>query len=120
MFGRDGKRQYDENGGPCQVDRQHDETPVQPVGQGPGDQPEQQRRQPLHRRRERHEKRVSRQRSDEQRASGERDAIAEVRRPRRGQQPPKPDPQPYRHGDFGKAAHKSDSLLTSRPLRASI
>ena len=98
----------------------HDQAPVQPVGQRPGDQPEQQRRQPLHRRRERHQERVVGQRRDQQRAGGERDAVAEVGRPRRGEQPPEADAEACRRGDFGKAAHKADSLLTAADLGASI
>ena len=55
----------------------------QPVGEGAGQRREQQRRQPLERRRQRHEERVVGERGDEQRAGGQGDAVAEIGHPGR-------------------------------------
>ena len=61
------------------VDGDDEPPPVQPVGDRPGPQPEQQRRQPLEQRRQRDEERVVRPRRHQQRTGREHDAVAEVR-----------------------------------------
>ena len=90
--------------------RDDDQPPVEPVRQRPGVQPEQQRRQPLQRRRQGDQERVVRQRRHQQRPGRERDAVAEVADPRRRQQPAEPDPEPGRRDDVDEPAHKSDRL----------
>jgi hypothetical protein len=110
LAGRDREGQDDEHGRPGEVDGHDDQPPVEPVGERAGHQPEQQGRQPLHHGRQRHHEGVVGERSDQQRAGRERDAVAQVGRPGRREQPPEAGAEPRGHGGFGQAAHKSATL----------
>ena len=88
--------QHDGAGG---VHGHHQHPAVEPVGQRPGDEPEQQPRELEGDRRAGHEERVVGLRGDEQRAGGHHQAVAEVARPRRGEQPAEAPPHPG--GDHG-------------------
>ena len=72
----------------AQAVRQHDEPPpVVVVGDGPRQQAEQQPRQELHHRAPGHQQRRRGQRGDQQRRGRQGDAVTDVARPRRRQQP---------------------------------
>ena len=85
--GHDREAEQPDHDHPDAVGGHHQPTPVEAVGLHPGVQAEQQPRQPLQERRERDQGRVVGARGDQQRAGGERDAVADVAGPRRRQQP---------------------------------
>ncbi len=86
------------------------EPAVEPVGEGAGVQPEDQRWQPLQQRGQRHQEGVVGLRGDQQRTGRDRDAVAEVRDPRRGEQPPEARAQALGDDGFDEAAHKEGTL----------
>ena len=98
--------------GPRHVHGHHEQPAVQPVGQGAGVQPEDQRRQPLDGRRQRHQERVVRLGGHQQGARGQRDAVAEVARPRGREQPPKARAETPRDQGVDDPAHKAVSLVS--------
>ena len=92
----------------AQAVRQHDEPPpVVMVGDGPGQQAEQQPRQELHHRAAGHQQRRRGQRGDQQRRGRQGDAVADVARPRRRQQP----------AEVGAESAWSDQFAETRALR---
>jgi hypothetical protein len=92
---RDG--QHGQDHGTDGVGGDHDPPPVEPIGQHTRVQAEQQRRRPPEQGGQRDQERVVGQRRHQQRPGRDRETIAEIRRPRRGQQPPVAGPQPGRH-----------------------
>ena len=107
---RHGGREQQQDQGAQRVDGDDQPPPVQPVRHRPGPQPEQQRRQPLEQRGQRDEERVVGPRRHQQRTGREDDAVAEVRAPRRGQQPPEPGAQPARDDGVDDPAHKGETV----------
>ena len=95
---------------PQEVGDHDQQPPVDPVGDRPGPQPEEQPREPLEQRGHRHEHRVAGLRGHEQRAGRQADPVAQVRRPRRRQQPPEPRPHAGRCDDVEDAAHEVENL----------
>ena len=76
--------------------------------------------QPLQQGRERDQEGVVGLRGHEQRTGRDRDAVAEVRDPRRGEQPPEPRSQALRDDGFEEAAHKEETLDVRGPPRTGI
>ena len=111
----------DEDGKDCDGRRSrsvgsHDEaTPVDPVGHRAGGQPEQQPRQALQQRGHRDEDRVVGLARDEERPSGQRQPVADVRAPRRRQQPAEAASESWRRDPV----HESRSRAHAGGLRLS-
>ena len=103
--------QHDEDARPAARSTAIDEPPaVDPVGEDAGVQAEQQPGQPLQQPGQRDEDRVGGLRGDQQRAGGERDAVAEVAHPGRADQPPERRPHPAGQHGFHDSAHEKGTL----------
>jgi hypothetical protein len=86
--GGDEDAQHGDDHGPDRVGDHDDEAAVQPVGQRAGPEAEQEPRQPLEHRGERDQECALGLGRDEQGPGGERDAVADVAGPGRGDEPP--------------------------------
>ena len=88
--GDDRRRDHAEHHRPDDVDDDHEQPTVEPIRERAGVEAEQELRQPLEERRQRHQPGVARLRRHQQRTGRDADAVAQVRAPRGAQQPAEP------------------------------
>ena len=112
--GHDGHAQHGDDDRPQEVGHDDHPTPVEPVGDRPGPQPEQQPGEPLQHGGQGHQHGVAGLRGHQQGAGGQGDPVADVADPRRREQPPEAAPQPWRRDDVQNPAHE-----TGEPTRRS-
>ena len=103
-----------------QVDRDDQGLAVQPVGQDAGPQPEHERREPLHQRRQGDQERVVRLRGDQQRAGRDGEAVADVAHPRRAEQPAEGRAEPRGRDDLDRRPHGRRNLPRGAPAGTPI
>jgi hypothetical protein len=97
--------QHREHPQPQRVGDEHHGAPVEAVGERAGVKAEQQRRQLHHEHGGRDQARVAGLRGHQQRAGGQRDAVADVGHPRGGDQPPEAGAEPGGDEGLDQAAH---------------
>ena len=102
--------------GPGGVHRDDQHPAVEPVGQRAGVQAEEQPRQPLQQDRQGDQERGVGLGGDQQRAGRERQAVADVGDPRRGQQPSEVPAQAGRSDGFDDPIHKTCTRTSPAPF----
>jgi hypothetical protein len=116
---QDRRREKQQDRYPHQTGCDDDGAPVEPVGEHAGVQAKHQPRQPLQEHGHRHRQRIVRLRRNQQRAGRESDPVAEIRQPRRSQQPAETAAKTRWRDELGELVHY-DRLLRPGQRQAKL
>ena len=113
--GDDGADQDGDDDHAAQVGDCDQPAAVDPVGDDPGEQAEEEEREVLQDRGERDQERVTRLRGDEERTGRDLEAVGDVADPARAEQPAERGAQPSRHHRLDQGSVHNRSMLAEAP-----